>query len=135
MSTQEEKIKMARACGLRWYYKNKAHVQEYQRQRRRKLAETEEGKEAKRAKYRAWSAKGTRKPADKQKAAARHRIGTLLQSGKITRLPCEKCGDPKSQAHHDDYSKPEEVRWLCQYHHARVHNPKLKDWKPELATP
>jgi len=51
----------------------------------------------------------------------KHKARSLLKDyayrGKIKRLPCELCGDPKSQGHHEDYSKPLEVRWLCSKHH------------------
>lgn len=36
------------------------------------------------------------------------------------RKPCEVCGNEQSEAHHDDYSKPWEIRWLCQKHHKEV---------------
>jgi hypothetical protein len=35
--------------------------------------------------------------------------------------PCEVCGGPGDHKHHDDYTKPLEVRWLCRKHHAEVH--------------
>ena len=35
--------------------------------------------------------------------------------------PCERCGDDKSQAHHEDYSKPLDVMWLCSQCHADRH--------------
>jgi len=47
-------------------------------------------------------------------AYAVHR-GTLLQQS------CEVCGEVAAQAHHDDYSKPLDVRWLCCKCHAAVH--------------
>lgn len=35
---------------------------------------------------------------------------------------CEKCEEFKAlDAHHDDYSKPLEVQWLCRQCHANVH--------------
>jgi hypothetical protein len=40
--------------------------------------------------------------------------------GLIDVKPCEVCG-AKAEAHHDDYSKPLEVKWLCSKHHRRVH--------------
>lgn len=29
--------------------------------------------------------------------------------------------DPASKTHHDEYSKPLEVRWLCRLHHREHH--------------
>ena len=40
---------------------------------------------------------------------------------KLQRQPCEICQNPKSQAHHHDYTKPLEVTWLCQTHHSLAH--------------
>jgi len=42
-------------------------------------------------------------------------------AGRIVRGPCQVCGDPKSQGHHEDYDKPLDVIWLCAKHHAMVH--------------
>jgi hypothetical protein len=36
-------------------------------------------------------------------------------------MPCEVCGDPQTHAHHDDYSKPLDVRWFCPRHHREEH--------------
>lgn len=52
-----------------------------------------------------------------------------IRQGVLRRQPCEVCGangtfsDGRSevQAHHDDYNKPLEVRWLCQKHHHEWH--------------
>lgn len=44
-----------------------------------------------------------------------------IKAGKLVREPCEICGDPRSHAHHDDYSKPFEVRWFCALHHKLYH--------------
>src|SRR6266851_7628737 len=35
--------------------------------------------------------------------------------------PCEICGVTPAQGHHEDYSKPKEVRWLCRQHHGEAH--------------
>lgn len=39
----------------------------------------------------------------------------------LERKPCEACGAERAEAHHDDYSKPLSVRWLCKRHHAEHH--------------
>lgn len=44
-----------------------------------------------------------------------------IASGKLVRQPCEKCGATKVDAHHDDYSRPLDVRWLCRSHHLEHH--------------
>ena len=56
-----------------------------------------------------------------EKFKARDITKYAVRSGKLNRLPCEVCQNPKSQAHHTDYSKPLEVKWLCHKHHAFVH--------------
>jgi hypothetical protein len=44
-----------------------------------------------------------------------------LRRGLVTKQACEVCGKPKAEAHHDDYSRPLEVRWLCRAHHKAHH--------------
>lgn len=60
-----------------------------------------------------------------QKHKARHnartKLGYAIKSGKIQKQPCEVCQSTHSQAHHDDYSQPLVVRWLCKLHHAQHH--------------
>ena len=51
------------------------------------------------------------------KYRARYAIGHAIASGKVARMPCEVCSEPKSQAHHTDYRKPLQVTWLCRTHH------------------
>lgn len=57
-----------------------------------------------------------------QKWAARAAVAYALRNGKIERKPCEVCGSTDQvQAHHLDYSKPLDVRWLCFKHHREAH--------------
>ena len=55
------------------------------------------------------------------KNEAHQKVYMAIKAGIMKRLPCEVCGDLKSQGHHADYSKPFEVKWLCQKHHAKEH--------------
>lgn len=47
-------------------------------------------------------------------------IMMAVRNGKLIPQPCIKCGQ-KAQAHHDDYSKPMDVIWLCPKHHGERH--------------
>jgi uncharacterized protein (DUF983 family) len=44
-----------------------------------------------------------------------------IRIGKIEREPCEICGSKISHGHHEDYSKPFDVIWLCSKHHCWIH--------------
>jgi hypothetical protein len=59
----------------------------------------------------------------RQHHKARRAVRTAIASGRLVRIPCESCGCEPTQAHHDDYSKPLDVRWLCPPCH-RVHHAK-----------
>lgn len=51
-----------------------------------------------------------------------HRVlNSAIKIGEIIRQPCEICGNPKSEGHHEDYSKPLEVIWLCRKCHRKLH--------------
>jgi hypothetical protein len=51
------------------------------------------------------------------KNAARNAVRNATRDGRLVRGVCEVCGNVATQAHHDDYSKPLEVRWLYFRHH------------------
>jgi len=52
---------------------------------------------------------------------------TYIKNGWLIRQPCEICAtDINVEAHHDDYSKPIDVRWLCKIHHAEHHKNEQK---------
>lgn len=41
-----------------------------------------------------------------------------IKNGELVRKPCVVCGNEISEIHHEDYSKPLDVIWLCDKHHA-----------------
>ena len=51
---------------------------------------------------------------------ARNKVYRAVRSGRLVRQPCA-CGNPQSHAHHHDYTKPLDVRWLCVTCHAQEH--------------
>jgi len=57
---------------------------------------------------------------------ARRTVTRALLNQKISSGPCEVCGATRNiDAHHDDYRKPLDVRWLCRGHH-KLHHAKLR---------
>ena len=60
---------------------------------------------------------------------AGHMVEKAIKRGILVPEPCEVCGAAgtmgdgrrRAQAHHDDYTKPLDVRWLCQEHHHAWH--------------
>ena len=58
---------------------------------------------------------------------ARDAVANALRDGRLSRLPCAVCGSLRSEAHHEDYSKPFDVVWLCKLHHEIAHHPRMAD--------
>lgn len=60
---------------------------------------------------------------------ARKQVAKAIYKKQLVHRPCEICGafgkgnNGKSivEAHHDDYNKPLEIRWLCFIHHREWH--------------
>lgn len=51
---------------------------------------------------------------------AHNMVNNAIRDGKMERQLCEICG-AVAHAHHEDYMKPLDVRWLCPLHHQRLH--------------
>lgn len=48
--------------------------------------------------------------------------GSRRKPGFLKQQPCKVCGEPKTVAHHANYSKPLAVEWLCPRHHMLRHH-------------
>jgi hypothetical protein len=60
--------------------------------------------------------------ANPEKRAAHKVVENAIRAGRLARNACERCGtDAQVHAHHDDYSRPLDVRWLCPVHHRDRH--------------
>lgn len=88
--------------------KLRAYKREYDRQMYKKYPERENNRRKR------WN------EANPEKHKAQIKLNSALESGKVVRHPCEVCGSVPVHAHHTDYSKPLEVRWLCPIHHSEV---------------
>lgn len=56
-------------------------------------------------------------PPQKMKSNARSYANVYQRRGKLKKQPCQMCGAVTSEKHHEDYSKPLEVQWLCRRCH------------------
>lgn len=57
-----------------------------------------------------------------EKNEAHKAVNRAIKNGTLVRQSCEVCGASDDiHAHHDDYSKPLDVRWLCGKHHRAHH--------------
>ena len=91
------------------YRVNVEHYVAYEKER----AQRPERKKAQRTYLR------ERRPAHKRNATVI--TSNAIRAGRLVRQPCEVCGALKVEAHHDDYNKPLDVRWLCRKHHLEHH--------------
>jgi hypothetical protein len=72
----------------------------------------------------------TRRTKFPEKYKARQAVANAIRDGRLVRQPCEVCGSLNVEAHHDDYSKPFDVRWLCFKHHREgAHGQKVMNSK------
>lgn len=55
----------------------------------------------------------------RQKHLAHKAVENAVATGRLIKQPCEACGERPTQAHHDDYAKPLDVRWFCAEHHPK----------------
>jgi hypothetical protein len=61
-------------------------------------------------------------PEYRAKARCRSVVHDALASRRIVQQPCERCGSVEHiEAHHEDYTKPLEIIWLCRTHHRALH--------------
>lgn len=94
-----------------YYAKNREHWLELQRARR---ITSNASREYDRVRYHT-------DPDHRLRKIARNKVGLALRRGKLERQPCEVCGERPAEAHHDDYTRPLDVRWLCKQHHLEHH--------------
>ena len=82
---------------------------------RRDYQKTETGKARHKEATKRWVDRNT------IKRAAHIIAGNAIRKGSIVRRDCEVCGKQNAEAHHDDYARPLDVRWLCVEHHNEWH--------------
>ena len=56
-----------------------------------------------------------------EKYHAHNALNNAIKSGRVLRPDTCPCGNPNPQGHHEDYSKPLMVMWLCLDCHKKLH--------------
>jgi hypothetical protein len=56
----------------------------------------------------------------KERVNARNAVAVAVMRADLTRQPCEVCGEPETEAHHEDYARRLDVQWLCHEHHRQA---------------
>lgn len=60
--------------------------------------------------------------ANPHKVKSKNIVNNAIRDGKIKREPCELCGSIFNiHGHHENYTKPLEIIWLCRRHHVDLH--------------
>ena len=90
-------------------------------QRDRYYRKADSGK--RRSRYRATHAEPSAWDRDPVKEAARRKFRQAVRAGRLAKPEtCEDCGSKSPlHGHHEDYSKPLEVAWVCQPCHSKRH--------------
>ena len=94
-------------------YKNHEHYLDYDR---RRFHENED-----RRKY-SYDRSRQYRQSNPIKKRARYLLRNAVRDGRLVQQTCAVCGTAENiEAHHEDYSKPLEVVWLCRKHHGEAH--------------
>ena len=56
-----------------------------------------------------------------ERVMARVIVRQAIKKGELKKQPCKICGEINGHAHHEDYSKPLEIIWLCTICHKKIH--------------
>ena len=102
----------------KYYEDNKDKIAEYHKARREKRNSVRRKHYAENREHELEVTYGRRK---RMYGGATIKVANAIVSGRLAKNPCEICGAEKAEAHHDDYNKPLEVRWLCKTHHTEWH--------------
>lgn len=96
-------------------YDKERDMQESRNEARKRYQKTPSGRVAHARAVTSWAISNPKK-------RAAHRVVTLAKrSGDIAPKPCEVCGAENTHGHHDRYSEPLKLHWLCPKHHVEAH--------------
>lgn len=106
-----------------------ANVEYFRKYDKKRYLEQPHRKEVARRSFQKWVAKNPDGPTvvsrewrkrNPEKYKAQNAVNNAIRKGTLKRQGCMVCGE-KAHAHHEDYSKPLEITWLCPAHHSELH--------------
>lgn len=63
----------------------------------------------------------------RERGVCRSYANVYKSRGRLVPEPCEACGSTANvEMHHDDYTRPLDVRWLCRPHHVLLSRSRLE---------
>lgn len=69
----------------------------------------------------------------KLKSTTRAKTNYAVKTEKLIKGSCEVCGTNENiHAHHEDYTKPLQIKWLCSPHHTEAHKKMLSPNQQKL---
>lgn len=109
---------------VREYDRNRPNKEERVEKHRKRIEKMKKDNPTKYRKYLKSAKKWNEQ--NKEKRNAHNKVARALMNGKLIRKSkCEKCSSiEKIEAHHENYSKPLEVIWLCEKCHKDIHREK-----------
>jgi hypothetical protein len=105
----EDRLESDKEYRRKWYLENREHALEQRKEQQVRILKWQKEYYEKR---------------DRQKLNANKMVSDAVIKGNLIRpKQCSICGSDKYkiQGHHEDYSKPLEVIWVCTYCHSAIH--------------
>ena len=84
------------------------------------------------SKWKVRKQKQSKDPLIEIRKKARRITKNLIRSGKLKKGTCVVCGSSTVVAHHEDYSRPDDIIWICEKHHKLYHNGEIGLFKNKL---
>jgi len=84
------------------------------------------------SKWKLRKLKSAKDPLIEVRKKARRITNNLIKSGKLRKGSCVVCKSSEVLAHHEDYSRPDDIIWICENHHKLYHNGTIGLFKNKL---
>lgn len=84
------------------------------------------------SKWKIRKLKSAKDPLIAVRKKARRVTKNLILDGKLKKGTCVVCGNSEVLAHHEDYSRPNDIIWICEKHHKAYHSGEIGLFKNKL---